>query len=152
MNRTATTSPKKPHCERVVSPGKQTFGKGTASGYVPVVIRLLRPRAVIPGWLANAKMRVAASRESSKGRPGYLPKVPPHEGRWQASRGAGIIPWKRPKPARTTMLRLVPTLYAMPRRGSKFFHCVLRTFEGHVSHSQRIPPFKVRRLVARHLS
>src|ERR1700730_15923858 len=33
-----------------------------------------------------------------------------------------------------------------------FFHCVLSTFDGQVSHSQRIPPLRVSRLVARHLS
>src|SRR5690349_5034709 len=33
-----------------------------------------------------------------------------------------------------------------------FFHCVLSTFVGQVSHSQRTPALSVSRLVARHLS
>ena len=65
------------------------------------------------GALAKAKSRVFASRESSKGRPGYLPFVPPQDGSWHASSGAGIIPWNNPKPARSTRLRFVPTLYAV---------------------------------------
>src|SRR6267143_143794 len=88
----------------------------------------------------------------SNGRPGYVPMVPPQDGSWQASKGAGIIPWNNPNPARTTTLRLVPMLYATPTRGSIFFHCVLSTFDGQVSHSQRRPALRVSLLVARHLS
>src|SRR2546425_9756397 len=112
MNRTATTSANKPQVETGMHGPVVVPVKGEVvvkSGYVPFVI-WLRAKAVSGGALQNANIRVAAFSESSKGRPGYFPKVPPHDGRWQASNGAGMIPWKRPKPARTTTLCFVPTL------------------------------------------
>src|SRR5689334_1903706 len=117
------------------------------------------PKPVRNGELANANNSVLAFRLSSNGRPGYFPLlscatlgVPPHDGIWHASKGAGMIPWNSPNPPRNTTFFFVPTLYATPRRGSKFFHCVFSALDGQVSHSQRIPPFSVRFAVARHLS
>src|SRR5260370_24705907 len=106
---------------------------------------------VILGALANANSRVTEFRASPCGRVGYGPAVPPHEGIWQAINGAGMIPWNRPNPARTTTWRLVPRLEARPSRGSKFFHCVFRALEGQVSPFQPIPPVAVSRPVARPL-
>src|ERR1700730_14224094 len=117
------------------------FVKGSVvlSGYAPSRDRPCKAKEVMVGELAKAKSSVLASSPFSNGRPGYFPMVPPHDGSWQASSGAGMMPWKRPNPARTTKFRLVPRLYARPTRGSKFFHCVFRTFDGQVSHSQRRP-------------
>src|SRR5580692_630658 len=103
------------------------------------------------GELAKLNRPVVAFKLFSNGRLGYFAS-PPQEGSWHMSKGEGIVPWNSPKPARKTTLRGVPKLYAMPTRGSKFFHCVLSTPDGQVSNSQRKPPFKVRRGVARHLS
>src|SRR5579862_3742712 len=103
------------------------------------------------GELAKLKSPVLAFRLSSNGRPGYFER-PPHEGAWHISNGEGIIPWKRPKPARTTTLWDVPRSYASPRRGSTFLYCVFSTPEGQVSNSQRNPAFRVSCREARHLS
>src|SRR5580765_8950066 len=118
-------------------------GSVVLSGYAPSFTSACNASAVIAGELAKAKSSVLAFSPFSNGRPGYVPMVPPHDGSWQANKGAGIIPWNNPNPARTTTLRLVPTLYATPRRGSIFFHCVFSTFEGQVSHSQRRPALSV---------
>ena len=50
------------------------------SGYVPFTNNWLWAKAVRGGPLAKAKSRVLAASESSNGRPGYLPSVPPQEG------------------------------------------------------------------------
>src|SRR5260370_10213981 len=103
------------------------------------------------GARAKLKRQVLAFKLFANGRPGYV-ESPPQESAWHISSGEGMIPWKRPAPARKTTLCGVPKLYAKPRRGSKFFHCGLSTPEGQVSNSQRTPAFRVTLLVARHVS
>ena len=65
---------------------------------------------VMLGALAKANRRVVEFKESSFGRPGYGPDVPPQEGCWQASSGMGRIPWKIPAPPRSTTLYFPPKL------------------------------------------
>src|SRR6266852_241600 len=109
--RTTTEGPKNPQVEMGLQPGNG-FVKGSVvlSGYAPSFTRPCNAKEVIAGELAKAKSSVLAFSPFSKGRPGYFPMVPPHEGSWHASKGAGMMPWNNPNPARTTTLRFVPML------------------------------------------
>src|SRR5581483_2062404 len=97
-------------------------------------------KAIISGAAPAADNRVRAFKSSCLfSRPGNFPITPPQDGIWHISSGDGIVPWNNPAPARITTLRLVPSAYENPARGSKFFSGLLMAAFGQVSPSHLKP-------------